>query len=100
LPKVRLDQLLLDRDLASSLKEAAALILAGKVSSGSEVLDKAGRTVDTGISLAVKIPGHPYVSRGGLKLEAALEHWKISVEGFACLDLGSSSLLGLDSSPL
>lgn len=88
--KVRLDQLLVERGLAESRRKAQALILAGEVSVDGQRAAKPGCTVDAGatIEVAAKLP---YVSRGGVKLAAALDHWGISVEGRTCLDVGAST---------
>ncbi len=91
MPKSRLDKLLVDRELAADLKEAAALAMAGKVFSGSHRLEKPGELLDEDTALSIRAPEHPYVSRGGLKLQAALDHSKLDVGGLACLDLGSST---------
>jgi 23S rRNA (cytidine1920-2'-O)/16S rRNA (cytidine1409-2'-O)-methyltransferase len=88
--KVRLDQLVVERGLASSREKAKALILAGQVLLDGQKSDKAGREVS---ELArVELLAQPrFVSRGGLKLEAALEHWGIDVTGKVGLDVGSST---------
>jgi 23S rRNA (cytidine1920-2'-O)/16S rRNA (cytidine1409-2'-O)-methyltransferase len=87
---VRLDQLLVERGLAPSREKAQALILAGQVMLNGQRADKAGRAVpdDSRIEL-IEMPR--YVGRGGLKLEAALAHFQIAVEGKVCLDVGSST---------
>jgi len=89
--KLRLDKLLVDRGLAASRERAQALILAGKVSVNNQKLDKAGAQVEA--DAAVRLLGEDlkYVSRGGLKLERALEYWQIEVEGKVCLDVGAST---------
>lgn len=88
--KVRADQLLVDRGLAESREKAKALLLAGSVTLHGQKLTKAGTLVaaDSPIELAGRMP---YVSRGGFKLAAALDHWKIALEGRVCLDCGSST---------
>ena len=88
--KQRLDQLLVERGLAESRQKAQALILAGSVSVNGRRADKPGHTVpaDAGIELTEKLR---YVSRGGLKLEAALDRFGIPVEDRVCLDIGSST---------
>lgn len=88
--KQRLDQLIVDRGLAESREKARALILAGEVTVDGQKLDKAGRTVplDAHIEVAQKLP---YVSRGGFKLEAALDRFGIQVSGYICLDIGAST---------
>jgi 23S rRNA (cytidine1920-2'-O)/16S rRNA (cytidine1409-2'-O)-methyltransferase len=89
--KLRLDKLLVDRGLAASRERAQALILAGKVLVNDQKLEKAGAQVEA--ESLVRLLGHDlkYVSRGGLKLERALEHWQIDVEGKVCLDVGAST---------
>ncbi len=89
--KLRLDKLLVDRGLAASRQRAQALILAGKVLVNSQKQEKAGAQVEE--EAAVRLLGEDlkYVSRGGLKLERALEHWHINVEGKVCLDVGAST---------
>jgi len=89
--KIRLDKLLVARGLAPSRERAQALILAGKVLVAEQKLEKPGSSVDP--QAAVRLLGEDlkYVSRGGLKLEFALEHWKINVRGRDCLDVGAST---------
>jgi 23S rRNA (cytidine1920-2'-O)/16S rRNA (cytidine1409-2'-O)-methyltransferase len=89
--KLRLDKLLLDRGLAASRERAQALILAGKVLVNDQKLDKAGAQVGTDAVVRLLGEDLKYVSRGGLKLERALEHWQIDVEGKVCLDVGAST---------
>ena len=86
----RVDLLLVSRGLAGSRQKAQALILAGKVYSGETRIEKAGHRVPVDVSLTVRAP-LLYVSRGGLKLEAALEHFKIKPTGLKCLDVGAST---------
>jgi 23S rRNA (cytidine1920-2'-O)/16S rRNA (cytidine1409-2'-O)-methyltransferase len=89
--KTRLDKLLVERGLTPSRERAQALILAGKVLVNQQKIDKAGATVDS--DAAVRLLGDDlrYVSRGGLKLERALEHWQIDLKGKVCLDVGAST---------
>jgi 23S rRNA (cytidine1920-2'-O)/16S rRNA (cytidine1409-2'-O)-methyltransferase len=89
--KSRLDKLLVDRHLAASRERAQALILAGKVLVNEQKVEKAGAAVE--IEAAIRLLGEDlkYVSRGGLKLERALDHWRIDVTGKACLDVGAST---------
>jgi 23S rRNA (cytidine1920-2'-O)/16S rRNA (cytidine1409-2'-O)-methyltransferase len=89
--KRRLDQLLVERGLADSRARAQAMIEAGRVSSAGSVLDKASRQVAADIALDVAGPAHPWVSRGGLKLDHALEHFAIDVGGRIALDVGAST---------
>jgi len=89
--KARLDKLLVDRRLASSRERAQALILAGKVLVDEQKIEKAGAPVDIGAAIRLLENDLRYVSRGGLKLEKALEHWGIEVRGNVCLDVGAST---------
>ncbi len=89
--KNRLDKLLMDRGLAVSRERAQALILAGNVLVNDQKVDKAGAAVDEDSSIRILGEGLKYVSRGGLKLERALEHWQIDVTGLVCLDVGAST---------
>ena len=88
--KERLDRLLVTRGLAETRSKAQALIIAGQVYSNEQRLDKAGLLVVEGIPLSIKEP-LPYVSRGGLKLAAALDHFRIEAAGKLCLDIGAST---------
>ena len=90
--KERVDQLMLDRGLAPTLAKARAMIMAGEVIAGEHRVDKAGVRIPVESSLRVKSRrGHIYVSRGGLKLEGALNHFKINPTDWTCLDLGMST---------
>ena len=89
--KSRLDKLLVDRSLAASRERAQALILAGKVLVNEQKIDKAGAQVEADASVRLLGEDFKYVSRGGLKLERALERWKIDVGGKVCLDVGAST---------
>jgi 23S rRNA (cytidine1920-2'-O)/16S rRNA (cytidine1409-2'-O)-methyltransferase len=73
--KTRLDKLLVERGLTSSRERAQALILAGKVLVNEQKIDKAGASIDSAAALRLLGDDLRYVSRGGLKLEKALEHW-------------------------
>jgi 23S rRNA (cytidine1920-2'-O)/16S rRNA (cytidine1409-2'-O)-methyltransferase len=77
--------------LAGSRERAQALILAGKVLVNEQKFDKAGAQVEEECAIRLLGDDLKYVSRGGLKLERALEHWKISVVGKVCLDVGAST---------
>jgi 23S rRNA (cytidine1920-2'-O)/16S rRNA (cytidine1409-2'-O)-methyltransferase len=89
--KTRLDLLLVERNLVPSRERARALILAGRVLVNEQKIDKPGGSVPG--NAAVRLLGEdlPFVSRGGIKLAAALDHWKIDVAGRACLDIGAST---------
>ena len=89
--KLRLDKLLLERGLASSRERAQSLILAGKVLVDGQKIEKAGTAIESEASIRLLGEDLKYVSRGGLKLEKALEHWKIDVQGKICLDVGAST---------
>ena len=91
MPKHRADQLLVDRGLAESRARAQALILAGLVFSGERKLDKAGQALAEDAPLEVRGRDHPWVSRGGIKLAHALDHFGWDVSGVVALDVGSST---------
>lgn len=88
---MRIDLLLVERGLVSSRERAKALILAGRVLAQEQKIDKPGTTVPADAPIRLLGEDQPYVSRGGLKLAAALEHFGIKVAGRACLDVGSST---------
>ena len=89
--KIRLDRLLVERDLADSRAKAQALILAGQVLVDEQKVDKCGAMTST--KAALRLLGEPmkYVSRGGVKLEGALDHFRLSVDEKICLDIGAST---------
>jgi 23S rRNA (cytidine1920-2'-O)/16S rRNA (cytidine1409-2'-O)-methyltransferase len=89
--KIRLDQLLVDRGLVESRAKAQAVILAGLVFSGDKRLDKAGQPVHPDLALDLRGQPHPWVSRGGLKLEKGLETFGLDVTGLTALDVGAST---------
>ncbi|HET9427349.1 MAG TPA: TlyA family RNA methyltransferase [Allosphingosinicella sp.] len=89
--KVRADQLLVDRGLAESRSRAQALILAGLVFSGERRIDKAGLSLADDAALEVRGKDHPWVSRGGVKLAHALEHFGWDVTDAVALDVGAST---------
>ena len=89
--KTRADQLLVDRGLAESRSKAQALILAGLVFSGERRIDKAGQPLAPDSELEVRGKDHPWVSRGGIKLAHALDHFGWNVAGAVALDVGSST---------
>jgi 23S rRNA (cytidine1920-2'-O)/16S rRNA (cytidine1409-2'-O)-methyltransferase len=89
--KTRLDVALVERGLAETRAAAQRLVMAGLVFSGERRLDKAGQAVADETPLEVRGQPHPYVSRGGLKLERALDFFSIPVEGRIALDVGSST---------
>lgn len=89
--KVRLDMLVIDRGLVSSREKGRALIMAGQVVVDDHVADKAGQQVR--VDADIRIKGEPlrYVSRGGLKLEKALDQFKVDVAGLTVIDVGAST---------
>jgi 23S rRNA (cytidine1920-2'-O)/16S rRNA (cytidine1409-2'-O)-methyltransferase len=89
--KTRLDKLLVERGLAASRERAQALILAGKVIVDEQKLEKAGAQVAADVPIRLLGEDLKYVSRGGIKLERALEHWKIDVRDKTCVDVGAST---------
>src|SRR6185436_2762407 len=89
--KTRLDVALVERGLAETRAAAQRMIMAGLVFSNDRRLDKAGQAISADLPLEVRGQPHPYVSRGGLKLEKALEHFAIPVEGRIALDVGAST---------
>ena len=89
--KVRADQLLVDRGLAESRTRAQALILAGLAYVGDRKIDKAGQQVAADADITVKGRDHPWVSRGGVKLDHALAHLGWDVAGMVAMDVGSST---------
>ena len=89
--KTRLDKLLVDRGLAASRERAQALVLAGKVLVDEQKVEKSGAQVRPDCSIRLLGEDLKFVSRGGSKLERALDHWKLPVEGKICLDVGAST---------
>ena len=89
--KTRIDKLLLDRGLAPSRERAQALVLAGKVLVNQQKVEKPGTAVASNAEVRLLGEDQRYVSRGGIKLEAALRHWKIDVNRKVCLDVGAST---------
>ncbi len=88
--KERLDKLLVSRGLAETRSKAQALVLAGQVFTNQQRLDKAGLLVPIDLELTIK-ESLPFVGRGGLKLAAALDQFKIDATGKICLDIGAST---------
>lgn len=89
--KQRADQMLVARGLVESRSRAQALIMAGKVFSGDRAVAKSGDLLPENVELAVRGQDHPWVSRGGLKLDHALRHFDLSPSGLVCLDVGAST---------
>lgn len=89
--KRRADVLMTERGLAPSREAAQRLILAGKVKSGTERVAKPGQAMPEDAPLEVEAPEHPYVSRGGVKLAAALDAFNVEPSGWLGLDVGAST---------
>jgi 23S rRNA (cytidine1920-2'-O)/16S rRNA (cytidine1409-2'-O)-methyltransferase len=89
-PRLRLDQLLVERGLAESRAKAQALVLAGQVVLDGKKAEKSGHAVPADARVEVLAPPR-FVGRGGLKLDAALDHFQIDVRDRLCLDIGSST---------
>ena len=89
--KERLDVLLVNRGLAPSREKAKAMIMEGNVFVENEREDKAGASIDTEASIEVRGNTLKYVSRGGLKLEKAMSHFGIRLDGKICMDIGAST---------
>jgi 23S rRNA (cytidine1920-2'-O)/16S rRNA (cytidine1409-2'-O)-methyltransferase len=89
--KARADQMLVERGLAESRTRAQALIMGGHVYSADRRIDKAGQMLAPDAPLEVKGRDHPWVSRGGIKLAHALDHFGVDVAGRVALDVGSST---------
>ncbi len=87
----RIDKILTERGLLPSRERAQSYIMAGKVWVNEKRVEKASETYLPEISIEIKGEDHPYVSRGGLKLEGALKDFDIDVKGWVCLDLGAST---------
>jgi len=90
-PRTRVDLLLVERGLVPSRERARAMILAGRVLVKEQKVDKPGVTVPEDAPIRILGDDPLYVSRGGLKLAGALEHWQIGVTGRNCLDIGAST---------
>ena len=89
--KLRLDQLLVQRGLCETRAKAQARILAGEVLVGGHPVTKAGHGVAEDADIRLRGEGLPFVSRGGLKLQGALDRWKLEVAGKVCFDAGAST---------
>src|SRR5437588_10843959 len=89
--KLRLDKLRLERGLVASRERAQALIPAGQVLVNEQKIEKSGAAVEPDVTLRLLGDDLQYVSRGGLKLERALDHWHIDVNDLGCLDIGTST---------
>ncbi len=89
--KKRMDQLLVEKGLASTRERAQRLILAGKVLVNDKPQTKPGHFIEEQGVIRIRGEDHPFVSRGGLKLQAALDHFKLEVSGRVALDIGAST---------
>jgi 23S rRNA (cytidine1920-2'-O)/16S rRNA (cytidine1409-2'-O)-methyltransferase len=89
--RIRIDTLLVQKGLVPSRERARALILAGRVLVSEQKIDKPGTAFPEDVPVRLLGDDLRYVSRGGLKLEAALAHWQIAATGRACLDIGTST---------
>mmetsp|Transcript_3402 Transcript_3402/g.2005 ORF Transcript_3402/g.2005 Transcript_3402/m.2005 type:complete len:257 (+) Transcript_3402:1095-1865(+) len=89
--KTRLDVAMTERDLVQSRQRAKAMIMAGKVFVNDLLIDKPGRTVLKSDKIIIKSKDIAYVSRGGLKLEEALNKFNININGLDCIDVGAST---------
>lgn len=88
---MRLDALLVERGLCASRERARALILAGAVLVEETLADKPGTLLSPEAALRLRVADHPFVSRGGLKMQGALEAFSLSVRDLVCLDVGAST---------
>ncbi|MET0363245.1 MAG: TlyA family RNA methyltransferase [Sphingobium sp.] len=89
--KIRADQLVVERGLAESRTRAQALIMAGHVMTGDRKVEKAGQMLSPDAPLELKGRDHPWVSRGGIKLAHAIDHFGLDVTGAVAMDVGSST---------
>ena len=89
--KKRLDMLMMERALAPSREKAKAFIMAGDVYVDGQKEDKAGTMFPETVKIEVRGNTLPYVSRGGLKLEKAMEQWGFLLDGMICMDIGAST---------
>ena len=89
--RIRLDRLLVERGLAESREKAQGLILAGQILVDDQKVEKCGTLVEAQAALRIVGEACKYVSRGGLKLEGALEHFRINPDARVCLDVGAST---------
>ena len=89
--KLRADQMLVDRGLVETRTRAQAMILAGKVFSGERRIEKPGQALPSDTPLELRGQPHPWVSRGGVKLEHAIGHFGLTPRDLICLDIGAST---------
>ena len=90
-PKIRLDQILVNQGQVQSRQQAKASIMAGIVEVDGIMIDKPGRLIPPAAKITLKKPLHPYVSRGGLKLEAAINAFSPDIKGRNIIDVGAST---------
>ncbi len=91
MPKVRADQLAVERGLADNRTKAQALIIAGSLFSGERRIEKPGQMVADNTPLEMRGAALPYVSRGGFKLAHGLDHFKLDPKGMTAIDIGAST---------
>lgn len=89
--KLRLDKLMVERGMVPSRERAQAMILAGRVLVNGQKVEKSGANVGSDSEVRLLGEDLKYVGRGGLKLEAALDHWNIDLSGRICMDVGAST---------
>lgn len=89
--RIRIDKLLVDRGIVASRERAQAMVLAGRVLVNGQKVEKAGAGFEADVEIRLLGEDLRYVSRGGLKLEAALDHWNIDLSQRTCLDIGAST---------
>ena len=89
--KQRLDLAVVEQGLAESREKAKALIMARQIKVAGKIIDKAGTNIEKGTKLELVGNPLPYVSRGGLKLEKALNHFRINLKGKVIADIGAST---------
>jgi 23S rRNA (cytidine1920-2'-O)/16S rRNA (cytidine1409-2'-O)-methyltransferase len=89
--KIRIDKLLVERGLVASRERAQSMLLAGRVLVDGQKVEKAGASVSADVEIRLLGEDLKYVGRGGLKLEAALEKWRIDLTGRTCMDVGAST---------
>ena len=89
--RIRIDKLLVDRGMVASRERAQAMVLAGRVLVNGQKVEKAGAGFEADAEIRLLGEDLRYVSRGGLKLEAALDHWNIDLSQRTCLDIGAST---------
>jgi 23S rRNA (cytidine1920-2'-O)/16S rRNA (cytidine1409-2'-O)-methyltransferase len=88
--KMRVDQILVERGLAENLESAKRLVMAGKVLFCDQIVIKASQKIENPLEISLK-QDRPFVSRGGEKLQAALDHFQITLDGKICADIGAST---------